>query len=364
MRFLFSRLGRYLLMETLFAIGVTMACVSATVLLIDVVEELRTFGGRASISLLEAVGLTLLRAPQLIEQTLPFVVLVGTTIALVRLNRRSELIAIRAAGVSAWRFLSPTAVAALAIGAVATTTLDPAAARLYEEYERQADILSGQPPGGDGVWLRQGDGAQQVVIHAESADARTASLRNATLLFFDVRRDGALRFSRRMVAAQADLRSGFWQLRQVAETAPTEPMERHDELAIPTTLRQSALIERVVSPQTLSFWRLPYFIKEAKKAGLAPTQYELKWQGLLAVPAFLAAMAAIASVFSLRLQRLGGLSQMAGTGIALGFLLYFANRVIGAFAAGEAISPAVAVWAPAVVGFFGAMAVLSFFEDG
>ena len=118
MKFIFSRLGRYLLAQTLLGILLTLAGVAAAVLLVDVVEQLRTVGARAQLSLLTAVYLTMLKTPQLLEQTLPFVVLLGTMLALMRLNRRSELVAIRAAGVSAWRFLAPTATLAAIIGLV------------------------------------------------------------------------------------------------------------------------------------------------------------------------------------------------------------------------------------------------------
>ncbi|MGE3302482.1 MAG: LPS export ABC transporter permease LptG [Hyphomonadaceae bacterium] len=364
-RFLQARLGRYLATETIFGVGVTLACVAATVLLVDVVEQLRSFGGRQQLALISAIYLTMLKTPQLIEQTLPFVVLMGAMIAMVRLNRRSELIAIRAAGVSAWRFLAPTAAVAFTIGVFAMLALNPVAARLYEEFEHQtATFAGGAPQEGANIWLRQGDAGEQVVIHADAADQRTGRLHDVTLMFFSVRPNGALQFERRMAAKTADLRDGFWQLHDVAEAAPGTAVERHKELALPTTLRPAALLDRVVNPTTISFWELPRFIGEARRAGSSPLRYELRWQSLLALPLFVTAMATIGAVFSLRLQRLGGVGQMAAAGLAMGFLLYFTNQLISAFAISETLSPAIAAWAPPTAGLFGAMAVLSYAEDG
>jgi lipopolysaccharide export system permease protein len=368
MKFIFSRLGRYLLAQTLMGILLTLAGVAAAVLLVDVVEQLRTVGARAQLSLLTAIYLTMLKTPQLLEQTLPFVVLLGTMLALMRLNRRSELVAIRAAGVSAWRFLAPTATLAAVIGLASTTLINPIAAQLYATYEIEAARIlgGGEPahPAANGVWLRQGDKNQQIVIHADSVNTRTASLQNATLTFFDVGGDGTLRFARRMTAAGADLREGFWQLSNVADAAPGERVAHYQHLALPTPLKQGALVDRIVSPSTLSFWRLPGYISQAKAAGVAPVRYELEWHTLVAAPAFLAAMAALGAVFSLRLQRLGGVAQMAGAGIGIGFALFFINRLVSAFALAELTPPPLAAWAPPIAGFFGAMAVLSYLEDG
>jgi lipopolysaccharide export system permease protein len=369
MKFLFSRLGRYVFSATLFGFGVTLACIIATVLLVDVVEELRNFsGGRSQISLLQALELTTLKTPLLVEQTTPFMVLVGTMVALTRLNRRGELVAMRAAGVSAWRFLSPIAATAVGLGLFVAVVLDPVASAMNARQEEVANALRAGPESKavptEGIWLRQGDGVQQTVIRADSANMRTASLRNATLMIFDVKPDGGIKFARRMTAASADLKDGFWQLRDVTEASTGEDVQRHDELALPTNLHAETLFDRVVDPSTLSVWRLPGFLSEMRQAGFAVMQYEVRWQTLLALPLFMLAMAAIAAMFSLRLQRLGGVGRMAATGAAMGFIFYFATRLIGAFASADSISPGVAAWAPALAALFGAMAVISYAEDG
>ncbi|HVY03266.1 MAG TPA: LPS export ABC transporter permease LptG [Caulobacterales bacterium] len=366
--FLTSRLGRYLLAQALIGILLTLLGVAAAVLLVDVVEQLRTVGARVPLSLFGAVYLTMLKAPQLLQQTLPFVVLVGTMIALTRLNRRSELIAIRAAGVSAWRFVAPTAAVAALIGIVSTTVINPIASDLYGIYERETARLLGQREIQDavksGVWLRQGDKNQQIVIHADTVNTKTARLDGATLTFFDVTKDGALKFARLMHAKQADLRDGFWQLTAVTDAAPGEAVSKYAHLALPTPLKPTALLDKIVNPSTLSFWRLPSYINQAKAAGVAPVRYELAWHALIAAPAFLAAMAVLGAVFSLRLQRLGGVAQLAATGVAIGFLLFFADRMVSAFALAELTPPPLAAWAPPIAGLFGAMAVLSYMEEG
>ncbi|HWA23154.1 MAG TPA: LPS export ABC transporter permease LptG [Caulobacterales bacterium] len=367
MGFLFTRLGRYLVRQTVLSIGLTLAGVIVTVLLIDLVDQLRTLSGRTPLALVSAVYLTMLKTPLLIEQTLPFVVLVGTMIAMVRLNRRSELIAMRAAGVSASRFLTPSAAIAVGLGLLSTMALDPVASTLYQLYQARANELlatSAETTPRHDVWLRQGDGAQQIVIHANVADPRDGALTDATFLVFDVQNDSSLKFSRRIRARRADLHPGFWQLRDVTEAVAGAKPETYQQLALPTALRQQALQDRVVDPSTLSFWRLPRFLTESRQAGLAPLRYELRWHALLSAPVFLLAMAAIGAVFCLRLPRLGGMGQMAATGVAIGFGLYFANRLISAFASAETIPPLVAAWAPSLAGLFAAMAFVSQAEDG
>lgn len=366
MSFMFSRLGRYLTIRGLVGISVALVGVLVSILLIDLVEQMRTVGTRTELTVLEALRLTLLKTPMLIEQTLPFIVLAGAMMAIIGLNRSSELVAMRAAGVSAWRFLAPSAFLGFALGIIVITTLNPLGAYFYRVFEgEKSEQLSQRTEEGaaNGVWIRQGDASGQVVIHADGVDANGATLLGATFIFFDVREE-ALRFTRRIRAERAELKPGFWQLTNLVEATPGGRPTRQTHLAIPTQLDATELIDRFVTPATLSFWALPGFIGEAREAGFAPTRYELKWQSLLAYPLLLAAMAVLGAAFSLRLQRLGNLAQWGAAGVGIGLFLFFYSQLAGAFAMTQTVPAAVAAWSAPVAGIFIALALVAFLEDG
>ena len=59
-----------------------------------------------------------LRIPLLISRFLPFSVLLGTLIAFVGLNQHSEVVAMKAAGISAHQILAPLIIASLGIAAI------------------------------------------------------------------------------------------------------------------------------------------------------------------------------------------------------------------------------------------------------
>ncbi len=363
MTFVFSRLGRYITGKVIGGIAVALIAVLAAILLIDLVERMRSI---ADINVLEALRLTLLKTPMLVEQTLPFVVLAGAMMAIIGLNRSSELIAMRAAGVSAWRFLTPSALVGVALGVFTVTVLNPFGAALYEGYEAERESLrtpGGAEAGANGVWIRQGDPQGQVVIHADAVDPNGARLQGATFMFFE-EQQGTLRFTRRMYAETAELRPGFWQLTNLVEATPGGRPVRHTHLAIPTTLDETEMIDRFVTPASLSFWELPPFIQEAREAGFAPTRYELKWQSLLAYPLLLAAMAGLGAAFSLQLQRLGNLAQWGAAGVGIGLFLFFYSQLAGAFAMTQAVPAAVAAWSAPLAGAFIALAMVAFMEDG
>lgn len=363
--FMLSHLGIYVTRRVIGGIAIALLCVLVSILLIDLVEQMRSIGARVELSMLEAMRLTLMKTPMLIEQTLPFVVLAGTMMSIIALNRSSELVAMRAAGVSAWRFLAPASIVGFVLGIFVITALNPLGAYLYQGFEQaKSQALSEtNAPVDNGVWIRQGDEDGQLVIHADSVDTSGATLHGATFMFFEVRQD-ALYFTRRIRATTAQLKPGFWQLSELVEALPGGVPVRQTHLAIPTNLDATELLDRFVAPATLSFWALPGFITEARQAGFAPTRYELKWQALLAYPLMLAAMAGLGAAFSLQLQRLGHLAQWGAAGVGVGLFLFFYSQLAGAFAITQSVPAVAAAWSAPLAGMFIALAMIAFLEDG
>ncbi|MFY8140743.1 MAG: LptF/LptG family permease, partial [Caulobacter sp.] len=174
-----GRLERYVLTRTLMGVAGALAVIGSVILLIDFVEVSRTVGGRGDAGFPKLLWLTLLKAPSTILTLLPFAFLFGTLAAFVGLNRRSELIAMRAAGVSAWRFILPATVAAFLVGAVTVAALNPLTAMLGAQFEQSRDAVleEFQTSTPKDTWLRQGDDASQVVIRARSHDQVEGTVR-------------------------------------------------------------------------------------------------------------------------------------------------------------------------------------------
>jgi len=363
-----ARLERYVLARTLGSVGAALAVISAVILLVQFVDLSRSIGVRTDVSAGDIFGLTLLKSPAVIQLLLPFIFLFGGIGAFVGMNRRSELVAMRAAGVSAWRFISPAAIAAFVAGILAVTALNPVSAGLSARFEAdRAKIMSnylGDIP--KDIWLRQGDEHTQMVIHAKSRDTLQGEvrLRGVSVFVYQKNKAGQPEFNRRLEAAEAVLRPGFWQLKDVREATAGESSVRSDSLSLRSTLDSEAAVERFASPDAIAFWRLPAAIRLTEQAGFSASGYRLKFQQMLATPVLFTAMAILAAAFSLRLARLGGLAGLAGAGVALGFVVFFFDKFAGALGRADIIPLFAAAWAPAVVALLSGLTLLCYTEDG
>jgi lipopolysaccharide export system permease protein len=368
MRSRLTRLESYVLTQTLMAVLGALIIIGLVVFLIDFVELSRSVGVRADTNFIEILGLTLLKSPAVILQLLPFVFLFGTLAAFVDMNRRSELIAMRAAGVSAWRFIFPAAGAAFVIGLTTVVALNPLASVSNARFETLRDNLMSNylTVAPSDIWLRQGDKHSQMVIRARSRDMVGPNVRlNGVSLFIStVNAQGDLEFSRRIEAQEARLVGKDWRLTGAKEATPGAGAVNYDSLVIPSTLDARAALARFAPPTTIPFWGLPNIISRTEQAGFSATAYRLRFQQLLATPLLFAAMSILAAAFSLRLMRLGGLTALAGSGATLGFVFFFFNSFCGALGKSEVIAPFAAAWTPPVLAFLSGFTLLCYTEDG
>jgi lipopolysaccharide export system permease protein len=365
--FALSRLQLYVLRQVLIWILTVLLVFASMELLIDFVAISRDVGARIDISPAGVARLTLMKAPAMMLLLAPFMFLFGAMAAYVTLNRRSELTAMRAAGVSAWRFIFPAALIAFVCGVAATALVNPAASRLNARYEAdRADMMKDYLPGAapKEVWLREGQGNSQVVLHARSTAEGGAVIKGVSAFFYVLDPQGVPQFQRRVEAKEARFGPAGLTLVDVKSARPGGFEERSDSLTVPTQVRNASALLRSAGADQVSFWDLPQVISRAQAAGLTSTAYQIQLQQLIAAPILYVAMAVLAAAFSLRLMRLGGLAGMAGIGVAIGFGLYFFDALCGALGRSGVIPTYAAAWAPPVLALLSGLSLLCYTEDG
>jgi lipopolysaccharide export system permease protein len=363
-RYRFARIERYVLFQTLKALGVALAVIAGLVMLIDFVEVSRSFSGH-DLGAVRIIGLMLMKSPTVILQLLPFVFLFGTLGAFVSLNRRSELIAMRAAGVSAWRFVFPAAGAAVLIGVLSVAVLHPAAASLDGLYSREwTRIRGGGGEEASAIWLREGDESRQIVIRADARNLATGALKDVSFFIYTVGPDGNRAFNERIDAASATLSAGSWRLTDARGASVGQQAREYASLDLPSSIAEDDAFNQFADPESTPFWSLPNQIGRIEQAGFSATAHRLEFQQLLAMPLMFGAMSILAAAFSLRLMRLGDLARMSIAAVVLGFAFFFINQFTAALGAAEAIPPFLAAWLPPILTVLSAFTLLFYTEDG
>jgi len=345
--------------------GAVLLSLTAIVYLFDTIEMMRRASSRPEVTLSIVLQLSLFKLPQLMQEMIPFVILFATMLTFWRLSRSHELTIVRAAGISVWQFLLPALAIALLIGGFRLAVLNPVGAVLYSRYEQtESKLLRGRSSllsvAQSGFWLRQADGRSNAIIHALRVSSNEMELYNVIIFNFE----GADHFVNRIDAAAARLVPGAWVLRNAWISSPDRPAQFERSYRLPTDMTLERIQESFASPETISFWELPAFIRLLENAGFSAVRHRLHWHRLLAGPMLLFAMVLLAATFSLRPPRRGGTLALVIAGIAAGFLLYFVSNLVAALGQNASIPVALAAWTPAGVSILVAMTLLLHLEDG
>lgn len=358
-------LSTYIGRQFLLGVATVFLLLVALIFLIDVVELSRRGAAREGVTFAIVLQMALLKLPYMAQKIIPFAALFGGMFTFLKLTRTHELVVARAAGVSAWQFLLPTLVLALAIGIFVVTTFNPLASVTASRYEQmETNYLRGRSSllavSSSGLWLREGDLNHQSVIHALRVDPDDMELDQVIIFLYE----GADHFVRRIDAKTAKLDNGYWYLTDTIITAPGTPAEVRPEYRLKTDLTKARIQDSFASPETMSFWVLPEFIGTLEAAGFSARKHRLYWHAVLAGPLLLCAMVLIAATCSLRFTRQGGTRLLVLGGLLAGFLLYFLSDVVFALGLSGSIPAMLAAWAPAVVSTLLGLTMLLHLEDG
>jgi lipopolysaccharide export system permease protein len=364
-------------------LGATLAMLAALtglVALFDFIELLRRAATRPDVGFDIPLAIAGLRLPFVSMQILPFAILLGGIIAFWRLTRSSELIVARAAGISAWGFLTGPLAVAVLLGLLATLGISPLSSALLARAERldQTFLRTGgglTSLAGGKLWLRQSDRALDpqglAILSGRPVAARPAgdpAPRGAAR--FELQEVTVWRLSAddrplaRIEAPRARLAEGRWVLEEAvtfgADRVPSAPRR----IELPTELTPDRIQDSFASPETLGFWSLPGFIAVLEESGFSAVRHRIQFQSLLALPVLALAMALLAAGFSMRQTRRGGVAQMIGGGVAAGFALFVVDKVSNEFGEAGSLPVVLAAWAPTLAGLLLALALLLHLEDG
>lgn len=359
-------MSRYLARSYLLNLVMMLAALLAVVYLFDTVELLRRASKReVPFSLILQMGI--LKLPEIGQIILPFSILFSAMFTFWKLTKRYELIVVRSAGFSVWQFLLPILSVAMFLGFFHMGVMNPISSLLLSKYEAfenehlvdkkyHVSLMEG------GLWLRQSKDDGYVILHGKDVRLPEWELEDVTTIFFGPQDE----FLRRIDAKTALLKQdeGVWVFENAVSNAPDEKTNKVPFVMLPTNLTIKDLEESFASPDTMSFWQLPGFIRTMDSAGFDTTRMEIHFQSLLSQPLLFVAMILLAASVSLRPPRFRGTLTLIVAGLVFGFVVFFMTSFLQALGVSHQIPVFLAAWSPAIVTFLLGMAVMLTLEDG
>jgi lipopolysaccharide export system permease protein len=288
-----------------------------------------------------------LRVPLLIQQFLPFAALLGTLIAFTSLNQHSEIVSMKAAGLSAHQILAPLIITSIFIAIAAFAFNEGVAVRSarmvkawndndYRPIQATSGVISN-------IWVKAGDD----LVHADIVSGRGRALQLQGVTLYD-RSGGALE---QVVSAERAVQAGkAWKLEKVRTYDTTMNVVRNtaDVIALPGVTPDRFTLAKV-SPDETDIVALKDKIAELERAGRPTEEARAGLWHKFSGPLSIVLMPLLAAVAAFGLARSGQVLLRAAGGMALGFAYFVVDNLSLALGNVGAYPAWLAAWAPFVL---------------
>ena len=288
----------------------------------------------------------LLRAPGLAARFIPFSALLGTLIVFAALNANSEVIAMKAAGVSAHQILTPLILASLGVAAASfafNETIVVHSVRAlavwsdadYHTVPPDTDVLSN-------IWLLDGD--DLVRARRVAGTGKALHLENVTVFQRD---HGTLQKTIDIGHADQLPDGSAWRLKDVTsyDAAMNVVSTQPDAIGFRGVTPERFTLARV-DPTEQDFWTLRRSIADLDAAGRPTDEARAGMWHKLAAPLSTVLMPLLAAIAAFGLARSGKVLLRATVGMALGFTYFVVDNFSLAMGNVGVYPPFLAAWAP------------------
>ena len=286
-----------------------------------------------------------LRVPQLIQSFLPYSVLLATLITLVALNQNSEVIAMKASGLSAHQVLAPLLLTAGLLSVVSFAFNERVVTRATATLKAWESAEWGTAPPDSAVrsnvYLTDGRNVLTAATITGSGD--NIAMENVT--WYERAEGGMIRQEVR--AASATFANPGWRLtKPVRFDVATAVTDNPGPLLVGQGLTPDQIELETVDADTEPFWELSGSIEAYEAVGRRTSELRAKWWHKLSGPLSAVLMPLLGSIAAFGLARSGQLFLRAIIGMALGFAYFVVDNAALAMGNFGGYPPFLAAWAP------------------
>jgi lipopolysaccharide export system permease protein len=312
-------LDKYIIKEYLRFFFITLVSLIALFLIVDFFEKIRMFlSNHASIG--QMASYFLFSVPMIVSLMLPAAVLLATLMTYSSLSKSSEIIAMKANGVSLYRISAPVLIFAAIVAVflfyfseiITPSSIQKAEHIIIADVQKQKTFGSFKQ---NELWYR-GDDA---IYNFKIFDVTNNTLRGIVINYINP--DFTLQ--RRIDAQRAEWKNGQWVFYDLLLThfdnTNTPVLEWSKEKIIPLPEKPNDFKIMQKDAEKMGFFDLWKYVNKIQAEGYDATRYLVDLHGKLAFPFVTLILVLIGISFSTRSERQGGVMQSVGIGIIIGF---------------------------------------------
>jgi lipopolysaccharide export system permease protein len=351
-------LDRYVMKEFIRLFVLVLTLFTSLFLIVEFFERIRMFLSNSA-SLTQILSYFFFMVPMMISQTIPATALLAALLTFSTLAKNSEVLAMKANGISLYRTSLPVFIASVLICIVAFLNSE-----LVTPYSNQkadnivyVEVQKREPLGTfkqNQLWYR----GQSGIYNFRFFDSKTNIIQGITINYLDKN----FTLTARIDAEKAEWKDGKWVFYNLLITRfggefPTLEWASAKVIDLPEKPADFILVQK--EAEKMGFVELKNYIKKLQGEGYDATRYLVDMHGKIAFTFVIMILITIGISFSLiRSERSGGVTQSIGVGIVIGFSYWIVHAFSMSLGRSGSIPPVISAWLANIL--FGVASVIMF----
>lgn len=352
-------LDKYILKEYVRFFIITSVSLISLFLIVDFFEKIRMFLSNHA-SIFQMASYFLFSIPMIVSLMLPAAVLLATLITYSNLSKFSEIIAMKANGVSLYRLAAPVLIFAAITGVflfyfseiITPASIQKAEHIVTSDVQKQKTLGSFKQ---NELWYR----SDNAIYNFKIFDVTKDTLRGIVINYINP--DFTLQ--KRIDAQSAEWKNGQWLFHDLLLThfdnTNTPVLEWSKEMIIPLPEKPNDFKIMQKDAEKMGFFDLWKYVNKIQSEGYDATRYQVDLHGKLAFPFVTLILVLIGISFSTRSERQGGVMQSVGIGIIIGFSYWIVHAFSMSLGRSGILPAILSAWVANIL-FLAAGAILFF----
>ena len=332
-----SKIFFYLYRTKIYYIITSLLILIVTVQIIDFIELTRSNINKENFVFENILKMSLLKTPFLINEILPFVIIISTAFYFKNLIDNNEFVSIRNVGLSILNIFYPAGAAVLTIGVFSLFILNPISSlsmSLYEKYDLNKNNSNNIVNLNDGnIWLKNKINNNILYINAEKINIKQMSLKDAMIIDY---RDKNPKI---YFAKEGLIKKRYIALLDVNEiNIDSSNMLNYDSKNIEINFIQEDILNSLKYYKYTPFYNYLNYTKSMEKLNYLSNDIILYFLSEILKPLLLISIAFVVTGYVSKFQRNESFFKTIFIAIIIGFILFLIDKLIYSINANNLLS--------------------------
>ena len=322
-----NKINFYLFKLSIKYISINLCIITLFVIFINIIEISRILE-KENQNLFFYIYLTFLKIPSIINQTIPFVIIVSTAFLFRNLINNNELVSIRNIGLSIFDIFKPISLSILFVGFLILLIINPLSAnfeyKINKTLNKKLNDIYSLKISNSGMWIKNQISQKKInFINILNLDLKEMNANNIKILSIDEKNKFFISADKGKILNQEFILNNV-----VIFDILTEEYNKVDVYNLNLNFTKKNIIDSISNFRLIPFYDYFNHIKNLEKFNLHSPEISLFYVSELLKPIFLVMLGFIVMGYSGKFKRNESFFKILFIAILIGFLIFILKEVI------------------------------------